>query len=140
MNHKRELLLLIKTQILDIGLGEEDKCSKLLLDKNTYDATTKENEDAAQMNTKNLTENINQGIIITNQIEGHKGINTIQAGTKDQQQKRIKSWWSGRPALNGFPIYNEGYGVELSRPVGILDSYLYEGDNASSLSKYDFLK
>ncbi|KAG5571091.1 hypothetical protein H5410_060857 [Solanum commersonii] len=36
-----------KTQILDIGLGEEDKCSKLLPDKNTYDATTKENEDVA---------------------------------------------------------------------------------------------
>ncbi|KAK6798014.1 hypothetical protein RDI58_005716 [Solanum bulbocastanum] len=44
-----------KTQILDIGLGEEDKCSKLPLGKNTYDTTTNENEDAAQMNTKDLT-------------------------------------------------------------------------------------
>ncbi|KAG5623349.1 hypothetical protein H5410_008567 [Solanum commersonii] len=64
----------------------EDKCSKLPLDKNTYDAITNENEDAAQMNTKDLTENINQGIIIANQIGGHKGINTIQAGTKYQMR------------------------------------------------------
>ncbi|KAH0685426.1 hypothetical protein KY290_016697 [Solanum tuberosum] len=36
-----------KTQILDIDMGEEDKGSKLPLDNNTYDATAKENEDAA---------------------------------------------------------------------------------------------
>ncbi|WMV59000.1 hypothetical protein MTR67_052385 [Solanum verrucosum] len=69
--------------------GEEDKCSKLPPDKNTYDATAKENEDAAQMNTKDLTENINQGIIIINQIEGHKGINTYKLEQKIRENEGI---------------------------------------------------
>ncbi|KAH0635702.1 hypothetical protein KY289_035617 [Solanum tuberosum] len=90
-----------KTQILYIGLGEEDKCSKLPLDKNTYDATVKENEDASQMNTKKLTENINQGLIIANQTEGHKKINTIQAGTKDQlMQLRNDNQNEGEKRIN----------------------------------------
>ena len=40
----------------------------------------------------------------------------------------------------GFILHNEDYGVKLSRPGRIIDNFLFGGDNASSLSKNDFLK
>lgn len=35
-------------------------------------------------------------------------------------EKMRNLWWNRRSALNGFPLDNEGYNVELSRPGGSL--------------------